>query len=149
MDFEFGLVSMNPILLFLVAAISLLSVNVVYGANNITGTVTSVLDGDTIKIGDKKIRFMFNDAPELGTRSTADDAKAFVKEHCYNKKAVVDVNDPRPKDESGRYLGMIWCNGETVSINEQSLIEDYSVLYRYWNCDPKYNEFIDLSFVKC
>jgi len=121
----------------------------VFAANNITGTVTSVLDGDTIKIGDKKIRFMFNDAPELGTRSTADDAKAFVKQHCYNKKAVVDVNDPRPKDSSGRYLGMIWCNGETASINEQSLIEDYSVLYRYWNCDPKYNEFINLSFVKC
>jgi len=121
-----------------------------HAANNLIGKVTSVLDGDTIKIGDKKIRFVGVDAPELDSgRSTATDAKNYVKAHCLNKPVVVNVNDPRPKDSSGRTLGLVYCNYETKSIEQQELEKDYAVRWIQYACDHANNEFWNSTFYHC
>jgi Micrococcal nuclease (thermonuclease) homologs len=126
----------------------------VYAANNMTGKVTSVLDGDTlkIKVGDntKKIRFVSIDAPEMDSgRTTATDAKQFVINECLGKQAIVDVNDPRTKDSSGRTLGLVYCNGNTIDMNQLELEQDYAVLYRQYACDKVHNEFWNNTWIQC
>jgi len=116
----------------------------------LTGKVTSVLDGDTVKIGSTKIRFVAIDAPELSSgRSTATDARDYVKNHCLNKTAIVDINDPRKKDSSGRTLADIVCGADVKSMNQLLLENDFAVLYRHYACDPLYNEFFMQPWVKC
>lgn len=131
---------------YIIYAISLavLLVNPVNAAK-----VTSVIDGDTIQVDELTIRLSIVDTPQLDVISTGDDAMDFTKKHCLGKDARVDVNDKDPKDKQGRTIALVYCGDDTKSINQLLLENDYAVLYREYNCDPKSNEFYSLDWIKC
>lgn len=86
-------------------------------ARCITGTVTSVIDGDTIKIDGQSIRFALASAPELNELN-GPEARNFIDEICpVGSTATVDEDDGQTEGSYGRIVGVIYCNG--MNLNEE------------------------------
>lgn len=86
-------------------------------ARCITGTVTSVIDGDTIKVDGQSIRFALASAPELN-EFNGPEARNFIDEICpVGSVATVDEDDMQTEGSYGRILGVIYCNG--LNLNEE------------------------------
>jgi endonuclease YncB( thermonuclease family) len=69
----------------------------------IQGTVTRVVDGDTLDIGAYRIRLAEIDAPEKGQPGGLN-AKAFLEAQVFGKRVTVSITD---KDRYGRYIGYV------------------------------------------
>ena len=88
-------------------------------ARCIAGTVTRVIDGDTIKVDGQSIRFALSSAPEMDEPDGIK-AKNFVQTLCpVGTKAVVDEDDGQTLGSYGRILGVVYCNG--LNLNEELL----------------------------
>ena len=95
-------------------------------AGCISGIVTKVIDGDTIKVHGKSIRFALASAPELnefgGVKS-----KEFIESVCpVGSTALVDEDDKQTEGSYGRIIGVIYCNG--LNLNEELLESDHGYL---------------------
>ena len=100
-------------------------------AKCITGTVTEIIDGDTIKVDGQSIRFALVDAPELKRDGGA--ARYFIEELCpVGSTVIVDQDDSQLEDKYGRMLGVIYCNG--LNLNSESLDSGIGDLYSAF-CD--------------
>ena len=89
------------------------------------GIVTQVLDGDTIVIGNERVRFVGIDTPELhpAPEPGAIEAKQFVEELCFGKEVGLDVDDLESKDTYGRTLAIVYVDmdGSWVNLNAELL----------------------------
>jgi micrococcal nuclease len=102
------------------------------------GKVTSITDGDTVKVFDGiqevKIRLSNIDAPEskqaFGTRS-----KQKLAEKVFGKNVVVEYHK---KDKYKRILGTIWL--ENRNINFEMVQEGYAWAYRRYLDDTDFLE---------
>ncbi len=95
-------------------------------ARCITGNVTSVIDGDTIKVDGQSIRFALSSAPELN-EFDGDTAKAFIENLCpVGSIALVDEDDLQTKGSYGRILGVVYCNG--MNLNEELVNSEFGYL---------------------
>jgi endonuclease YncB( thermonuclease family) len=73
------------------------------------GSVTNVVDGDTLVINNETIRLALVDAPEYGEEGY-EEAKNTVSEQCpADISVVVDVDDGQIKDAFGRTLAAVHC----------------------------------------
>ena len=89
-------------------------------SNNIFASHVTVIDGDTIKLGDIKIRFSGIDAPEIKQTCIASEGKVacgkiskdtLIAKVTNNKISCTDEG----KDVYGRVLGECFVNGESLS----------------------------------
>jgi micrococcal nuclease len=81
------------------------------------GTVTQVIDGDTIKVDGQSIRFALASAPELNEFG-GDTARDFIQEICpVGSTVLVDEDDRQTKGSYGRIIGVIFCND--LNLNEE------------------------------
>ena len=88
-------------------------------AECISGKITKITDGDTIKVNDKSIRFALASAPELNTLD-GQIAKDFVSSICpVGSSVLVDEDDGQTDGSFGRMLAVVYCND--VNLNEQLL----------------------------
>ena len=86
-------------------------------ARCITGIVTQVTDGDTIKVDGQSVRFALSSAPELD-ESGGIESKEFIESVCpVGSTALVDEDDLQTNGSYGRIIGVIYCNG--VNLNEE------------------------------
>ena len=86
-------------------------------ARCITGTVTSVIDGDTIKVDGQSIRFALSSAPEMN-EFNGPESREFIQEICpVGSIVLVDEDDGQTEGSYGRIVGVIYCNG--VNLNEE------------------------------
>lgn len=91
-----------------------------------SGSVTQIIDGDTIKVEGKSIRFALASAPELNEFGGIE-AKQFVERLCpVGSKAIVDEDDRQTQGSYGRIIGVIYCNG--VNLNEMIIKEGFGYL---------------------
>jgi len=91
-----------------------------------TGTVTSVIDGDTIKVDGQSIRFTLASAPELN-EFNGPEALDFIENLCpVGSTALVDEDDGQTGGSYGRIIGVIYCNG--VNLNEELLDSEFGYL---------------------
>jgi len=91
-----------------------------------TGTVTSVIDGDTIKINGQSIRFAMASAPELNEPGGIE-AREFIETICsVGSIATVDEDDGQTEGSYGRILGVVYCNG--FNLNQDLLDTGYGYL---------------------
>jgi len=92
-------------------------------AHCFTGTVTKVVDGDTIDVDNTRIRLALANTPETNQQGYAE-ARDFVSNICgVGSKALVDEDDGQKKGSYGRMIGLVYCNDSIVSLN-QLLLEN-------------------------
>ena len=95
-------------------------------ARCISGTVTMVIDGDTIKVSEQSIRFALASTPELNEVNGVE-AKNFIESICPPGSSVlVDEDDGQPDGSYDRMVGMIHCNG--VNLNQAILDAGYGTI---------------------
>jgi hypothetical protein len=82
--------------------------------DSITGTVTRVIDGDTLVVNGVTVRLSLVNTPET-YQNGYQSAKDFVKDLCLGEKAKVDVDNGQPKDRYGRTVGLVYCNGTNLN----------------------------------
>ena len=95
-------------------------------AKCISGLVTRIIDGDTIVVDDKSIRFSLVNTPEWGDKDYFH-AGAYIETVCpIGSKVVVDEDDGQTQGSFGRIIGKIYCN--RIILNEEILESGYAVI---------------------
>jgi micrococcal nuclease len=88
-------------------------------ARCISGFVTRIIDGDTIVVGDKSIRFALVNTPEWGDYDYSR-ASAYIETICpVGSKVLIDEDDGQTEGSYGRIIAKIYCN--ELILNEQIL----------------------------
>ena len=115
-----------------------------------TGTVTEVVDGNTIQINGGKVRLAFLPAPDLDDKGGME-TKKFIEVLCpVGSDVLFDQDDLQPLDRyfggvgmMGTSLGVIYCNG--LNLNEELVESKYGSIST-WFCDN--SEFSNMEWVK-
>ncbi len=88
-------------------------------AQCITGIVSQIIDGDTIKVNGESVRFALASAPELKGLGGVD-SRNFIETLCpVDSTVLVDEDDGQILGSYGRMVGMVYC-GE-VNLNSELL----------------------------
>ncbi len=116
-------------------AISLVSDSVTTASSNFGGTVTRVIDGDTLDLTTIEgetitIRLALIDAPET-EESGFDRAKNLMTELCLNKNAEIDPDNNQGLTY-GRTVAVVYCEG--TNVNESILENGFADIYQDF-CD--------------
>ena len=83
------------------------------------GTVTKIIDGDTIHVDGQSIRFALSSAPEIKGYGGID-SRNFIETLCpVGSIAVVDEDDGQILGSYGRLVGKITCND--INLNSELL----------------------------
>ena len=120
--------------------------------NNLFASHVTVIDGDTIRLGDVKIRFSGIDAPEINQTCVASEGKVacgkisrdlLIEKVTNNKISCTDEG----KDFYGRVLGECFVNGESLST--YLVREGFAFAYRKYSNkyieDEEYAKFNKLG----
>ena len=123
------------------------------------GTVTYVVDGDTIyvqiqgydtRIGNITVRLADIDSPEINT-AKGPSCKQFAQLQLNGSSVTLDLDDKKGKDGSGRWVAVLYRkeqDGTLVNFNKMIVDSGYACICNYLN-----NEFdplawwIDTNFV--
>ena len=82
-------------------------------ANCLTGTVTEIIDGDTVVVNDMHIRLALTSAPELD-ETYGIEAKEFAQSICpVGSNVLVDEDDEQTGGSYGRMIAKVYC-GKTL-----------------------------------
>ncbi len=112
-------------------------------AQCITGKVTEIVDGDTIKVDGESIRFSLTSTPEIYEEGGIL-AKKFVEKICpVGSTVLVDEDDLQTKGSYDRMVGLIKCNGKIL--NEEILKSEHGEISTQF-C--KTSEFADSDWAK-
>ena len=85
------------------------------------GTVTEVVDGDTLDVNNVRIRLALVNTPEVNELGYSE-AKQFVESICgVGAHAKVDEDDGQKGGSFGRMIGLVYCGNNPVSLNEALL----------------------------
>ena len=88
-------------------------------AKCITGTVTEIIDGDTIHVNEQSVRFALASAPNLEGYGGAD-SRNFIQTICpVGSEVLIDEDDGHVLDDHSRIVGMVTCND--VILNQELL----------------------------
>jgi hypothetical protein len=98
------------------------------------GTVTEIVDGDTIDINNVRVRLTLVNTPERG-ESGYTKAIDLVESACgVGTKALVDEDDGQKEGSFGRLIGLVYCGDDGIdnkkSLNELLLEGGYAVIYQ-------------------
>ncbi len=95
-----------------------------------SGTVTEVIDGDTIKVDGKSIRLALVSSPELH-ESGGIGAREFTFGVCpVGSVAIVDEDDGQKEGSFGRMIGVVYCgdnllNSELLDFRKATIDERF------------------------
>ena len=88
-------------------------------ARCIAGVVTKIIDGDTIHVDSKSIRFALTSAPELSGYGGIE-SRDFIQTICpVGSDVIVDEDDSQTEGSYDRMIGVVHCNG--VNLNSELL----------------------------
>ena len=98
------------------------------------GTVTEIVDGDTLDINNVRVRLALVNTPERG-QSGYTEAIDFVQLVCgVGTTALVDEDDGQKEGSFERVIGLIYCGNDNInnkkSLNELLLERGYAVIYQ-------------------
>lgn len=97
------------------------------GAVNVSGTVTTVIDGDTIELNGRTVRLSGINAPELtfGKKEAgALEAKQYLESLILGKQVMLDVDDLSQTDKYNRTLAKVYLEG--MDVNREMLTQGYA-----------------------
>jgi hypothetical protein len=98
------------------------------------GTVTEIVDGDTMDINNLRVRLALVNTPERG-ESGYTKAIDFVESVCdVGTTALVDEDDGQKEGSFDRLIGLIYCGDDGInnkkSLNELLVEHGYAVIYQ-------------------
>lgn len=109
----------------------------------VTDAVKKIVDGDTIYVGDYKVRLSLTNTPEKKQSGFAE-AKAFTKNLCpIGSTVIVDQDDKQPFDKYKRVVGKVICDGS--NLNEELLENGHASIVKQY-C--KKSEFASEDWAK-
>jgi len=80
-----------------------------------TATVTNLVDGDTLDVGDDRIRLALVNTPEVG-ESGYQAAKDFTASLCpVGSQARIDEDDGQRGGSYGRIVAVVYCGGKNLN----------------------------------
>jgi endonuclease YncB( thermonuclease family) len=98
-------------------------------ADCFTGTVTDIVDGDTLDVNNVRVRLSLVNTPERGD-SGYQDAKEFTEFMCpLGSKALVDEDDGQKEGSFDRLIGLVYCGNEKLLLNEHLLTEGHAQVF--------------------
>jgi micrococcal nuclease len=90
-----------------------------------TGTITNIVDGDTIDVKETRIRLSLINTPELNEEGY-NEAKQFTSSLCpVGSQILVDQDDGQLEDRFGRMLAKVTC-AEDKNLNSELLSKGYA-----------------------
>ena len=102
----------------------------------VTGTVSRVIDGDTIQVNDDvRIRLALVDTPERDELGYAE-ATSFTRSACPAGTTIIyDLDDGQRHGSYGRVIALVWCSGygsepATIPLNELLLANGHASMDR-------------------
>jgi len=101
-----------------------------------TATVTHIVDGDTLDLGDDRIRLALVNTPEVG-ESGYQEAKDFAASTCpVGSQARVDEDDGQTGGSYGRIVAVVYCGGrnlnaELVSAGHGVILTDFCAVSEF------------------
>jgi hypothetical protein len=98
------------------------------------GTVTEIVDGDTLDVNNVRVRLALVNTPERGENGYTE-AIDFVQSVCsIGTTALVDEDDGQKEGSFDRVIGLVYYGGDNVnnkkSLNELLLENGYAVIYQ-------------------
>lgn len=98
-------------------------------ADCFTGTVTDIVDGDTLDVNNIRVRLSLVNTPERGD-SGYSEAKGFTESKCpIGSKALVDEDDGQKEGSFDRLIGLVYCGNERLLLNELLLNEGHAQIF--------------------
>jgi len=98
-------------------------------ADCFNGTITEVIDGDTLDVNNVRIRLALIDAPERNETGYSE-ALHFVESSCkVGTQAKVDEDDRQKGGSFGRMIALVYCGYKSISINEAILGSGLATIY--------------------
>lgn len=92
-----------------------------------TGTVTKIVDGDTLDVGSTRIRLALVNTPERGQPGYSE-ATEFTKLLCpVGSTVLVDQDDGQKWDRYGRMVAKVFCGGRIL--NAELLYAGHAGMY--------------------
>lgn len=93
------------------------------------GMVTEIVDGDTLDVNNVRVRLAMVNTPEVG-ESGYDAAIDTTESECHvGSEALVDEDDGQKEGSYSRLIGVVYCNGNSSSLNEILMESGQAVLY--------------------
>ena len=98
------------------------------------GTVTEIVDGDTLDVNNVRVRLALVNTPERGQIGYTE-AIDFVQSVCdVGTTALVDEDDGQKEGSFDRVIGIVYCGIDNInnkkSLNELLLENGYAVIYQ-------------------
>ncbi|MGH9951549.1 MAG: thermonuclease family protein [Nitrososphaeraceae archaeon] len=93
------------------------------------GIVTEIVDGDTLDVNNVRVRLAMVNTPESGEGGYDEAVDATESECPIGSKALVDEDDGQKEGSYSRLIGVVYCNGNTSSLNEILMETGKAVLY--------------------
>lgn len=105
-------------------------------ASCIAGTVTRIVDGDTLHVDNISVRLSLVNTPERGEPGYGE-ATAFTASLCpVGSAALVDEDDGQTEGSYGRLVAKVSC-GDLV-LNEQLLEQGHAVMYKQFCSESEF-----------
>ena len=84
-------------------------------ARCLSGQVTEIVDGDTLKVDGQSVRLALSFAPEK-YEDGGEAATLFIKGACpVGSTVLVDEDDGQQEGSYGRIVGAVYCNGQNLN----------------------------------
>jgi micrococcal nuclease len=107
------------------------------------GTVTRIVDGDTLYVNNNSIRLALVDAPEYNKEGGVE-ATEFASSICpIGSKAIVDEDDGQTAGSYGRIVAVVYCDGR--NLNAEIISNKHATIYEEF-CNV--SEFANEGWVK-
>jgi hypothetical protein len=98
-------------------------------ADCFTGTVTAIVDGDTLDVNNIRVRLSLVNTPERGD-SGYSEAKGFTESKCpIGSEVLVDEDDGQRGGSFDRLIGLVYCGNERLLLNELLLSEGHAQIF--------------------
>jgi endonuclease YncB( thermonuclease family) len=98
------------------------------------GSVTEIVDGDTIDVNNVRIRLSMVNTPERGEAGYNEATETTESECQVGSTALVDEDDGQKEGSYDRLIGVVYCNGNTASLNQLLLEQGKAIIYEEF-CD--------------
>ena len=113
------IVAICSIPLILIIIIPQTDIDCTGNAMCLKGKVTKIVDGDTLDVGDTRVRLALTSTPEIDDLGGME-SKKFVDEKCpVNSYVLVDEDDGQIEGSYGRVIAKVFCKG--TLLNEEIL----------------------------